>query len=199
MDFADGEIDQSVNSIKTMKAFFHPRCGLTARQKATRLTAFFSSSARVAIYLLVVSMLLSSCHGNTNGQDKSERVVQDSSANPKVSIKVNKRYDDHGNIIRFDSTYTSYYSNVKSDTAQMDSLMNSFDRYFDLNHSSFFRNEFNPLFFDDSLRYPDFFHQDFFMRRYELNDPYFRGMMKRMDSIKNRFYREGSRNESRDL
>ncbi|HYG18775.1 MAG TPA: hypothetical protein VD816_07595 [Ohtaekwangia sp.] len=176
-----------------MKAFFHSRCGLTARQRATRLTAFFSPAARVATYLLIVSALLSSCHESTNGQDKNEQgIVQDSSVSPKVSIKVNKQFDDQGNIVGFDSTYTSYYSNMTGDTARMDSLMNSFNRYFDLNHSSFFRNEFNPLFFDDSLRYPDFFHPDFFMRRYELNDQYLRGMMKRMDSIKNRFYREGS-------
>jgi hypothetical protein len=44
------------------------------------------------------------------------------------------------------------------------------------------------------MRYPDFFHGDFFMKRYELNDDYLKGMMHRMDSIKNRFFSEHSRN-----
>jgi hypothetical protein len=41
---------------------------------------------------------------------------------PKVAIKVNRRFDEKGNLIGFDSTYTSYYSNISGDTAQMDSL-----------------------------------------------------------------------------
>jgi hypothetical protein len=51
----------------------------------------------------------------------------------------------------------------------------------------------DKFFFNDSLLYPDFFHKDYFMKRYELNDDYFRNMMERMDSIKNRFYKEQSR------
>jgi hypothetical protein len=60
---------------------------------------------------------------------------------------------------------------------------------------SFFNNEFKPLFFNDSLRYPDFFHHDYFMKRYELNDRYMRDMMHRMDSIKNKFYFDKSQND----
>jgi hypothetical protein len=102
----------------------------------------------------------------------------DSTIKPKIDIKVNRRFDEKGNLMGFDSTYTSYYSNVDGDTAQMDSLMGSFDRYFREDHSSFFKKQFDPLFFNDSARYPDFFHDDYFMRRYELNDPYMRGMMR---------------------
>jgi len=72
----------------------------------------------------------------------------------------------------------------------MDSLMSSFNRYFKRDHSLPFDRDFNSLFFNDSTRYPDFFHNDFFLKRYELNDSYLRDMMNRMDSIKNRFYYE---------
>ena len=53
-----------------------------------------------------------------------------------------------------------------------------------------FDRQFNNLFFQDSLLYPDFFHKDFFQKRYELNTPYLRDMMQRMDSVKNSFYRD---------
>jgi len=173
-----------------MKSLFN-RVALSARRRVTdriKVRIFNTSTFGIPITLLV--LLLSSCHGNTNGQSAELKKNQDSLQKPKVAIKVNRRYDEKGNMIGFDSTYTSYYSNISGDIAQMDSLMGSFDRYFRQDHSSFFRNQFDPLFFNDSSRYPDFFHDDFFMRRYELNDPYFRGMMHRMDSIKNNFYKE---------
>ena len=139
---------------------------------------------------LFVLRYLQSCNNDTKGQTAQAKKAGDSLPEPKIDIKVNRRYDEKGNMIGFDSTYTSYYSNMSGDTAQMDSLMGSFDRYFRQEHSSFFGRQFDPLFFSDSARYPDFFHDDFFLRRYELNDPYMRGMMYRMDSIKNSFYKE---------
>jgi len=106
--------------------------------------------------------------------------------------------DNKGNVIGFDSTYTSFYSNVDGDTIKMDSLMRNFDRHFNLGKTSFFNRELDSLFFNDSLRYPDFFHDDFFLRRYELNDLYLRNMMHRMDSLKNNFYRQHSLREKND-
>ena len=147
-------------------------------------------TTRFLLFIILLSVLLPSCHKDTNGQSADARKESDNLSEPKIDIKVNRRYDEKGNMIGFDSTYTSYYSNISGDTAQMDSLIGSFDRYFRQEHSSFFGRQFHPLFFDDSTRYPDFFHDDFFMKRYELNDPYLRGMMHRMDSIKNSFYKE---------
>lgn len=176
--------------------------GLSARRKTIRTTSHLPPSP-FWIFIVGALFILSSCHEKSSGQHSAKlekEQHEDSLVKPKVNIKVNRHYDDKGNVVGFDSTYTSYYTNVAGDTAQMDSLMNRFDRYFNLNHSSFFRNEFNPLFFNDSLRYPDFFHDDFFRKRYELNDEYLKGMMQRMDSIKNEFYRdESSKKKSTDL
>jgi hypothetical protein len=155
-------------------------------------------------FLIILPILFSSCNEKSNGQDgaelKKEKLQpQDSTNKPQVNIKVNKHYDDKGNVIGFDSTYTSFYSNVQGDTARMDSLMHSFDHYFKRDHFSLFNDELNRMFFNDSLRYPDFFHKDFFMKRYELNDHYFRDMMERMDSIKNRFYQQRSNAEKKNM
>ena len=167
------------------------RSGLSARRK----TPHHFPNATFG-FLLIFSLSVLSCNDRTNSQNgekaRSASVAADSLNKPKVNIKVNKRYDDKGNVIGFDSTYTSFYSNVQGDTAKMDSLMSNFDRYFQRDHSLFFDNQFNSLFFSDSTRYPDFFHNDYFMKRYELNDLYLRNMMNRMDSIKNNFYNERS-------
>jgi hypothetical protein len=171
--------------------------GLSAKRETVNnfLNPFFG-------LLLVLLLFLSSCHEKTHeknpeGKNRISSTAKDSLNNPKVNIKVNKRYDDKGNVIGFDSTYTSFYSNIQGDTARMDSLMDSFDRYFRRDHSLFFDNQFNSLFFRDSTRYPDFFHDDFFMQRYELNDHYLKEMMSRMDSIKNHFYFERSKREKK--
>lgn len=190
------------------------RSGLSARrgttQKIDKKVFIIMRPVARAVFLgafAVVSILISSCDKKSNGQDRATAqsnhttFSKDSLNKPKVSVKVNRRYDEKGNVIGFDSTYSSYYSNVKGDTATMDSLMHRFDRYFNFNHSSLWDRQFNTLFFNDSARYPDFFHDDFFMKRYELNDQYFRGMMNRMDSIKNHFFKEESRKraDSKDL
>jgi hypothetical protein len=166
--------------------------GFSARRKTIR---FKEKTIRGGwIFFIAALMLLASCHENSNGQHasakKKDLVAHDSLNKPKVNIKVNRHYDEKGNMIGFDSTYSSYYSNVRGDTMRMDSMMNSFDLFFNRNHASQFNNQFNRLFFEDSLRYPDFFHNDFFLKRYELNDRYMRDMMHEMDSVKNKFYRD---------
>lgn len=184
--------------------------GLSARRKSIDNGVKFISQVshrmkRGTLWgILAGALMISSCHEKSNGQNATglkkdhPSVAQDSLNKPEVNIKVNRRYDDKGNLIGFDSTYSSFYSNVKVDTAGMDTLMNRFDRFFNRHHSSIFDQQFNSLFFTDSLRYPDFFHKDFFLKRYELNDDYFRSMMHRMDSIKNSFYRE-QHNKRRDF
>lgn len=180
------------NCLKAMNAMFLYN-GFSARRKAVG-TVTKPPRSRAWIFLIAAALVLISCHENSSGQAGATKqeaaVAQDSLPQPKVSINVNRRYDDKGNLIGVDSTYSSFYSNIEGDTARMDSLMKNFDRFFDQNHAGGFNHHFNTLFFNDSLRYPDFFHNDFFMKRYELNDPFLRDMMQRMDSIKNEFYRE---------
>ncbi|WP_276372789.1 hypothetical protein [Chryseolinea sp. H1M3-3] len=171
------------------------RSGLSARRKTF---TFINLKSFSVLLLAVVSLLVTACNEKTNGQNpkgKETTMAKDSLKEPKVSIQVNKHYDDKGNVIGLDSTYTSYYSNIQGDTTRMDSLMNSFDKFFKRDYALDFNNRFNSLFFKDSIRYPDFFHNDFFMKRYELNDHYFRDMMSRMDSIKNQFYKQHSLKE----
>lgn len=190
---------------KTMNSVTE-KLGLSARQKIKKNSRNYWFPSSATWLVMVLTLIISSC--DTRGQDgqklkEKSATTSDSLNKPKVNIKVNKHYDDKGNVIGFDSTYTSFYSNVEGDTARMDSLMRSFDRHFNLDKTSLFSRELDSLFFNESLRYPDFFHDDFFLKRYELNDSYFRDMMHRMDSLKNNFYKQHSLrergDESRDL
>jgi hypothetical protein len=178
------------NSAKTMKIATDNN-GLSPRGRTIKAT---KKSRRLQFILkplwgLVLLLLIASCTENSKGQQTTEKSVASAqdSVKPKVSIKVNRRYDDKGNLVGLDSTYSSYYSNIGGDSTKMDSVMRNFDLYFKRDHPLFFNQRMNSLFFNDSLKYPDFFHKDFFQRHYELNDLYFRDMMKRMDSIKNKF------------
>jgi hypothetical protein len=182
--------------------------GHSARRRAIdtlkTITSFFRQIIKKGNFLGVVLtvVLFSACENKnaaqTSAKEKntSASVKPDSLSKPKVNIQVNKHYDDKGNLVGFDSTYSSFYSNIKGDTNRMDTLMHSFDHYFNRNRSSFLDKPFNSLFFNDSMRYPDFFHKDFFLKRYELNDSYMRGIMERMDSVKNQFYYEHSKKEN---
>ena len=177
--------------LKAMRTLFNEGA-LSARRRVTNgNTSQLSRTGTLGVVMTVLALLVSSCDKDSRGQTADLKKDQtDSVIKPKIDIKVNRRFDEKGNMIGFDSTYTSYYTNIIGDTSRMDSLMGSFDHYFRTDHPRFFRDQFDPLFFSDSTRYPDFFHDDYFMRRYELNDRYMRGMMQQMDSIKNKFYRE---------
>jgi hypothetical protein len=168
--------------------------GVSARRKSILLDIkpFFKIVCFLAMFA-GLSFAFTACDSSAQEsaakRSKEQNVASvDSLDKPKVNIKVNRHYDAKGNVIRFDSTYSSFYSNVDGDTLKMDSLMNNFNRFFNRSHSSLFDRRFNTLFFRDSARSQDFFNTDFFMKRYELNDDYLRDMMREMDSIKNDFF-----------
>jgi hypothetical protein len=191
------QLDAFANKkLKTMNGVTEQR-GLSARQK-TSINSRNRFSLCAPWSFIAIALIIFSCQSDgQKGTDskKKSAAVSDSLSKPQVNIKVNRHYDDKGNVVGFDSTYTSFYSNLQGDTLKMDSLMRNFDSHFGIGKRSPFSRDFDALFFNDSLRYPDFFHQDFFLKRYELNDLYFRDMMRRMDSLKNDFYREHSKRE----
>src|SRR5688572_31969462 len=95
--------------------------GHSARQRAGKKSVGLHLCAMV---LAAGAFLFTACHEKTNGQTaKAETKQADSTTKPQVNIRVNRHYDDKGNVIGFDSTYTSFYSNVEGDTATMDSMM----------------------------------------------------------------------------
>jgi len=110
---------------------------------------------------------------------------------PKTDIKVTKEYDDKGNLIRYDSIYTWYYSTFDSDKEMIDSVMRNFslrfNQSFPYSQSLFFNDYFRREFSDTSF-FEDFFKDDFFNRRFRQDIQYMDRFFREMDSIKNRLF-----------
>jgi len=140
---------------------------------------------RLVIIAIALSMLINSCNGQKNEKD-----IKLNQNLPQTNIKVNKEYDEKGNIIKYDSTYSSYYSNIKGDTVLRDSIFNNFKTRF--NQKYFFSTQpyFNDFFFEDSLLGYDFYKKDFFYNRFRNNTQLMDNLFHEMDSIKNSFYNQ---------
>jgi hypothetical protein len=139
---------------------------------------------RIFIVALTCSLTLISCNAQTKKSEKQAEGIK-----PQTSIKVNRQYDKNGNLIKFDSTYSSYYSNVKGDTTLKDSILNKFKKEF--NQSYLFSNDpyFNNFFFQDSLLKYDFYKKDFFYNRFRDNMQQMDSLFRDMDKMKNKFFR----------
>lgn len=141
---------------------------------------------RISLIVLAFILILSSCNGQTV-KEKKEAIDKNM---PKTDIKVNKEYDKDGNLIRYDSTYSSFYSNILNDTILGDSIFDNFKSQF--NQSYFFSKKpyFNDFFFQDSLLKYDFYKNDFFSNRFRNNMQQMDKLFKEMDSIKNYYYQQ---------
>lgn len=135
--------------------------------------------------ILLVMFLAVSCNAQ-NVNNKSA----DSKIKPKTNIIVNKEYDKNGNLIRYDSTYSYFYSNIKNDSTLADSSFTDFQKYLYKSFPDFQTPFFNDMFFEDSLLNYDFYKKDFFSKRFELNKKMFNEMFEKMDSLKNKFYND---------
>ncbi|MCB2195045.1 MAG: hypothetical protein KQH79_04255 [Bacteroidetes bacterium] len=141
------------------------------------------------LYLVVFFSALTSCNSQSikNKQTKSEK------NKPHEEVIVNRKYDENGNLIEFDSTYTAYYSNIKGDTIHMDSLLEDFPAFF---NEEFFKlnsnGMINPFFGQDSVLNSKFFHDDFFEQQFMYQNEHMLKMMQEMDSIKNSYFERHS-------
>jgi hypothetical protein len=144
------------------------------------------------IIALAVSMTLMSCNGQTKEVNKQNKDIS-----PQTNIKVNKQYDKNGNIIKYDSTYSSYYSNIKGDTSLKDSIFRNFKNRF--NQSYFFSNQpfFDNFFFEDTLLKYDFYKKDFFYNRFRNNMEQMDSLFRGMDEMKNDFFNKQLKSENK--
>lgn len=131
------------------------------------------------IFILVLSLVVVyNCNAQSNNNSKNQ---------PKTDYKVNKEYDENGNLIRYDSTYTYSYSSNGND-AMNDSVFNEFQKHFNQRFS--FSNDpfFNNFLFQDSLMDKEFFSNDFFENHYRNNMEMFSKLFNDMDMMKNDYF-----------
>lgn len=137
------------------------------------------------LYLIVFFSMLASC----NSQEIKNNQTKLAKDKPHEKVTVNRKYDEKGNLIEFDSTYTSYYSTFNGDTLDLNSLLNNFPGFF---NEEFFnlqsKNRHNPYFNEDSILNSYFFHDDFFEQQFIHQNENMLKMIQEMDSIKNSFF-----------
>lgn len=129
---------------------------------------------------------------NGQGEKKQEaKNLEAAPAGPQGTWKVNRHYDEKGNMVGYDSTYVWSYSsrNGLRQNVDADSVMAAFRRQFNTHFPSLFNHSFGEPVWNDSLFYREFTGPDYFLHKWH-ND-YFdmQKMMERMDSLRNDFLR----------
>jgi len=141
---------------------------------------------KTIMFTVFVSLMLVSC----NGQNKLEKTTdKKDTIKPEIDINVHKEYDENGNLIRVDSTYTYFYSNIKNDSLLEKEI---FDR-FKLN----FKGHFKPIdslfmedfYKDEPFNLDNFYTDEFFKDNFKFHQKRIDDIFKQMDSLKNSFYK----------
>lgn len=132
-------------------------------------------------------LLVTACQAQT---EKSKKSVQAHTVlQPKVNWNVSKQYDNKGNLIGYDSTYTWMYSGQsgKDIETNMDSLMFTFRRHFNKDFAALFNDKIGESPWNDSLFYNGFFKPDYLMKTYNENSFIIENMVRSIDSMRNSF------------
>ena len=149
---------------------------------------------QIIISLFLSSMVLSGCKGQNN--EEANNTSKETINQPQTEVKVNKEYDENGNVVRYDSTYSYYYSNIDGDSLLEDSIMSNFKNHLNINFGFSSDPFFDDFFFQDSLMQYDFYNNDFFIERYRNNHKKMNDLFFEMDSIKNLFFEEQFKNSN---
>jgi len=135
----------------------------------------------------MAALVITACHHSKSEKPTLAQLAQADTSKPDVKIKVNKQYDDKGNLIRYDSAYSYIYSSpgMRFDKSiSPDSVYGIFGNPFFNIYRSLLDTNMNSIFFNDSLYKYDFFNRDYFSRRFQLNMKRFENMFRQMDSLK---------------
>ena len=141
------------------------------------------------IFSFVTFLGLTGCNAQNAPKDSETAGSDTVKVQPDINIKVNKEYDENGNLIRYDSTYTYVYSNIDGNVQLQDSIFNEFMKHFNDHFGITDDPFFNNFFFTDSLLQYDFYKKDFFHNRFNDNLDLIDKMLREMDSLKNEFYK----------
>lgn len=137
------------------------------------------------ILVLWVAISVMSC----NAQEDKEAAEQ--TAEPsKGTWKVNKEFDEFGNMIRYDSIYSwSSSDDLAGMTAtDRDSLLHSFQSKFYRHFSATDPQRFEHLFEPDSLFHERFFNEDFFDSDFGKDFMDIDRVKKRMEAMEKAFF-----------
>jgi hypothetical protein len=145
------------------------------------------------VFTLLLGLILTGCHAQDDRSKSKDDLAEkktDSSflEKPKISWKVDKKYDEQGNIIGYDSIYSYSLDNWRNLPMDMnlDSIMGSM-RILSQGNLSYFLEEHNMgrLMQMDSLMNGDQFFNDFFERQRTNGFSGMQELFQQMDSLQN--------------
>jgi len=145
----------------------------------------------MALIAIAAFLVLSSCNGQTVKKEINDQAKADK---PKTDVQVKKVYDDHGNLIKYDSTYTYVYTNPETKGSVRDSVMAEFSKHFGKNGFTGNESFFNNMFSNDSLIMnndafaKEFFNKDFMPNDFGLSSQNMEKFFQQMDSVRNEFF-----------
>lgn len=139
------------------------------------------------VYACGLLMSMQACQSQTNKviapkEKKSGLALQDSLNKPNYNVKVNKEFDEKGNLIRYDSTYSYSYIYKGGEGPQGGKLFPN--NLFEMPSYGMFGSKGNVL-TNDSLFRSLFFNDDFFKKQSELNQLFFDRLYPKTDSLMN--------------
>ncbi len=142
------------------------------------------------LVLLLLGTIMG-CRAQDEPSRKDAKAMEREDENkPKVDWKVNKQYDDKGNLVRYDSTYSwSYSGKWGAESPAADSIMNSFKKHFGQGFPSFFGHGFTDAWSDSSF-YQGFMEPGYLLNRLDNSYSDMEEMMHTLDSIGNSFFGE---------
>lgn len=147
---------------------------------------------------LVVSIVVALFTLGCSAQDQSGKGVKkmsenkDSKNKPEEHWSVNKEVDENGNVISYDSTYTWSYTNNEGDSVNVDvdSMMQSFESFFNDRMPSVWGESLMDPMLGDSLLSRDFFADNYFHDRFKKDFFDVDKMFQRMDSLRESFFKQ---------
>lgn len=128
---------------------------------------------------MILLLPLISIDCNAQKERSTLKINDHANAEPKVSYKVNRKYDNKGNLVQYDSVYSWSYSS-KAGTVNADSIFHSFNKQFSGN--------FGHCIWPDSSLFNDLSGKDFFMHNWQSGISHMQKMMQRMDSVNSLFF-----------
>ena len=148
---------------------------------------------KTLMLMMLLSFLVGGCNGQkTQSANATKQIAAaDTTVKPKTDIRVNKKYDDKGHLIQYDSTYSYFYSSPGfKNSISSDSLFTNFKIPLRNDYKGLLDDNMNSIFFNDTLFKYDFYNNDYFSKRFQLNMLRFENMFKQMDSIKSDMFRQ---------
>ncbi|MFC2147712.1 hypothetical protein ACFLR9_04015 [Bacteroidota bacterium] len=140
--------------------------------------------------LLLATLITTGCNSQENKNKEETDNKQEVSADaPKGSWKVNREFDEEGNLIRYDSIY-SWSSGDDLDrlsSLDRDSTLQAMQSKFYRNFSSFGNQGFDDVFSSDSLFTQRFFDDAFFTSQFGEDFMDIEKVHKQMEAMQKKF------------